>query len=94
MTEHVGFDNLQSTNDMLSIDVIPHQDGRLSMAESTTPAVPDAEIEDVARLLGVSPRTAYRIAERNEIPSYRVGGRMRFDLAEVAAAVRATRTPA
>jgi excisionase family DNA binding protein len=57
-------------------------------------AVPTDEAEDVARLLNVSLRTAYRLAETGEIPSYRVRGRLRFDLAEVAAAVRATRTPA
>jgi excisionase family DNA binding protein len=61
---------------------------------ANTPDVPKATIEDVARLLNVGPRTAYRLVEAGAIPVYRVGGRMRFDLAEVAAAVRSTRTPA
>ncbi len=55
--------------------------------------VPDAEPEDVARLLNISERSVYRLAANGEIPSYKVGGRLRFDLAEVAAAVRATRRP-
>jgi excisionase family DNA binding protein len=63
-------------------------------AEPRAPAVPTDTIEDVAAMLGVSLRTAYRLAESGSIPSYRLGTRMRFDLNEVAAAVKATRTPA
>jgi excisionase family DNA binding protein len=61
------------------------------MTDSPKLAVPDSELEDVARLLKISERSVYRMAANGEIPSYRVGGRLRFDLAEVAAAVRATR---
>jgi excisionase family DNA binding protein len=44
--------------------------------------------QDVARILGVSPRGAYRLAERREVPTYRVGRLIRFDLEEVLAALR------
>lgn len=64
------------------------------MTSPPAPTVPDAEIEEVAQLLKVSERSVYRLAANGEIPSYRVGGKLRFDLAEVAEAVRATRRPA
>ena len=64
------------------------------MTSPPAPTVPDAEPEDVARLLKISERSVYRLAASGEIPSYRVGGKIRFDLAEVAETVRATRRPA
>lgn len=64
------------------------------MTSPSAPTVPDGEVEDVAQLLKVSERSVYRLAASGEIPSYKVGGKIRFDLAEVAAAVRATRRPA
>jgi excisionase family DNA binding protein len=61
-------------------------------ADATDLTIPADTIDDVKELLGVQRRTAYRLAEQGKIPFYRVGGKMRFDLAEVAAAIRATRT--
>jgi excisionase family DNA binding protein len=66
----------------------------VAMASPPAPLVPDGEVEDVAQLLKVSERSVYRLAASGEIPSYRVGGKLRFDLSEIAAAVRATRRPA
>lgn len=64
------------------------------MTSPPPPVIPKARIGDVAALLDKSERSVYRMAASGEIPSYRVGGELRFDLAEVAAAVRATRRPA
>jgi excisionase family DNA binding protein len=64
------------------------------MTSPPAPTVPRGEIDDVARLLEISERSVYRLVASGDIPSYRIGGKLRFDLAEVAAAVRATRRPA
>ena len=64
------------------------------MSSPPAPPVPDAEVEDIAQLLRVSERSVYRLAASGEIPSYRIGGKLRFDRAEVAETVRATRRPA
>lgn len=64
------------------------------MPSPPAPTVPNGKVGDVAQLLDKSERSIYRLAASGEIPSYRVGGELRFDLAEVAAAVRATRRPA
>jgi excisionase family DNA binding protein len=61
-------------------------------ADTTDLAVPAGRIDDVADLCRVSVRTAWRLVERGDIPYYRLGAQVRFDLAEVAAAIRATRT--
>lgn len=39
-----------------------------------------ATAQDVAALLKVSPDTVYRLAARGELPSFRVGVALRFDL--------------
>ena len=49
---------------------------------------PDASVGDVADLLGISARGVYRLADTGEIPSYRVGRLLRFDVGEVLAATR------
>ena len=64
------------------------------MTSPPAPTVPDGNVEDVAQLLKRSKTSVYRLAASGEIPSYRIGGELRFDLAEVAATVRATRRPA
>lgn len=61
------------------------------MPEMPAVTVPEATAEDVADLLRISLRQAYRLAAERKIPSYRIGSRLRFDLAEVAAEIRATR---
>ena len=43
-------------------------------------------VRDLARILNVSERESYRIAER--VPHYRVGRMLRFDLDEVLGALR------
>lgn len=61
------------------------------MPEMPAVTVPEATAEDVADLLHISKRQAYRLAAERKISSYRIGGQLRFDLAEVAAEIRATR---
>lgn len=48
-----------------------------------------AEADAVAERYRISARTVYRLAKAGKIPSYRVGRQLRFDLAEVGAALRA-----
>ena len=38
---------------------------------------------EIARMLGVSPTHVYKLSEAGEIPSYRIGGAVRFDRHEV-----------
>lgn len=52
------------------------------------------EPRDIARALKVSLRTVQRMADDGDIPYYRVRGQLRFDLAEVRAALRVERTAA
>jgi excisionase family DNA binding protein len=47
--------------------------------------------EVLAERYAISPRTVYRLAADGTIPSYRVGRQLRFDPAEVLAALRQAR---
>ena len=48
------------------------------------PALPDlVGTKEVARHLGVSERTVKRFVARGELPCFRIGGQIRFDLADV-----------
>ena len=49
-----------------------HQELRMTMQELML------DIEGLARKLGVSVATARRIAKRGELPTYRIGGQLRF----------------
>ena len=40
-------------------------------------------VDELARMLGTSRTTVYRMVERGEIPFYRVSASLRFDLDEV-----------
>lgn len=44
--------------------------------------------DEVAHMLNVSPRCLYRLVDRGKVPAYRVGRQLRFELAEVLAALR------
>lgn len=46
------------------------------------------DVAGVASLLNVSKATVYRLAETNEIPSFKVGNRWRFWEHEVLASIR------
>ncbi len=50
--------------------------------------------EDVARFLGLTRKGVYGLAERRILPSIKVGGRLRFDPADVRAWVSAHRREA
>lgn len=43
---------------------------------------------ELAKLLDLSESQVYRLAQRGVIPSYRAGSTVRFDAAEVLAAIR------
>lgn len=47
-------------------------------------------IRETARLLRVSKEFLYRAAERNEIPVYRFGKALRFDIEEIRAWAKGT----
>jgi excisionase family DNA binding protein len=49
-----------------------------------------ATVEQIARKYGVSRRTVYRKVATGELPAYRFGRQLRFDEAEVSAAMRLT----
>lgn len=56
---------------------------------------PDQDLEEpgtAARALKVSVRTIQRLAEAGEIPHYRVGSQLRFNVTEVLAALRVERS--
>ena len=59
----------------------------LRLAESQPIEVPDrlVDVRGLSAILGVSEREAYRIALR--VPHFRVGRMLRFDVAEVLAAL-------
>ena len=40
-------------------------------------------VQQVARILGLHPKTIYAYVERGEMPHYKIGGRIRFDPAQV-----------
>jgi excisionase family DNA binding protein len=40
-------------------------------------------IREVALLLKINEKTAYKLASRNEIPGFKVGGSWRFDRSEI-----------
>ena len=50
------------------------------------------DVAELARALNISPRAAYRLAERG-VPHYRAGRLVRFRLEEVLEALRATPEP-
>lgn len=54
-----------------------------------TPLIRPSEL---AKLLGLSESQVYRLAQRGDIPSYRAGATVRFDAAEVLAAIRRSPT--
>jgi hypothetical protein len=51
-------------------------------------------IRDVASLLKLTEKTAYRLAARGEIPGFKVGGSWRFNRAEIDAMTRKGAKPA
>jgi len=51
----------------------------------TVPATNLANAKNIAHLVGLSKFTLYKLAKRNEIPHYRCGKAIRFDVNEVKA---------
>ncbi|TQF13776.1 helix-turn-helix domain-containing protein [Myxococcus llanfairpwllgwyngyllgogerychwyrndrobwllllantysiliogogogochensis] len=43
------------------------------------------DVERAARYLGISRKTMYRLAASGEVPSFKVGGALRFDPTRLAA---------
>jgi excisionase family DNA binding protein len=46
-------------------------------------------VNQLAEVLGISRSTVYRLVREDQIPHYSVGERLRFDVGEVKAALRA-----
>jgi excisionase family DNA binding protein len=51
-------------------------------------------VSDVAELLNISERQVYKLAAENSIPSFKIGGSVRFDPAAFAAWLRQKIAPA
>ena len=51
-------------------------------------------VSDVAELLSISERQVYKLAAENSIPSFKIGGSVRFDPAAFAAWLRQRIAPA
>ena len=41
---------------------------------------PNLSIEEVAQYFDVTPKTVYRLAQRGELPGFKIGGQWRFSL--------------
>jgi excisionase family DNA binding protein len=60
----------------------------LNLADSIDGRTNALTVSDVAELLKVSERQVYKLAAENLIPSFKVGGSVRFDPATIAAWLR------
>jgi len=50
-------------------------------------------VNELAELLGISPKTVYNLAQQRKIPFVRISNRLRFDPADVLQWVRKNRVP-
>ena len=50
-------------------------------------------VNELAELLGISPKTVYKLAQQRKIPFVRISNRLRFDPADVLQWVRKNRVP-
>ncbi len=48
-------------------------------------------IKDVTKLLNISRTTVYRLLEKGDIPSYKIGNQLRFKLSEIEAYIEASK---
>ena len=57
---------------------------KLNLIEELEARSGGIKVSDLAAILGVDDKHIYRMAARGQIPSFRVGGAVRFDPQEVA----------
>jgi excisionase family DNA binding protein len=60
----------------------------MNLADSLDQRGTALTVSDVAELLNISERQVYKLAASNRIPSFRLGGSVRFDPSDVAAWLR------
>jgi len=65
------------------VNLADHLDGRTNALT----------VSDVAELLNISERQVYKLAAENRIPSFKIGGSVRFDPAAFAAWLRQKMEP-
>jgi excisionase family DNA binding protein len=66
----------------------------VNLADSLDGRTKALTVSDVAELLNISERQVYKLAAENRIPSFKIGGSVRFDPAEIAAWLRQKIAPA
>lgn len=62
---------------------------KLNLIEELEARSGGIKVSDLAAILGVDDKHIYRMAARGQLPSFRVGGAVRFDPQEVAKWLRA-----
>lgn len=62
---------------------------KLNLIEELEARSGGIKVSDLASILGVDDKHIYRMAARGQLPSFRVGGAVRFDPQEVAKWLRA-----
>ena len=60
----------------------------MNLADSMDGRTNALTVSDVAELLNISERQVYKLAAENRIPSFKIGGSVRFDPAAFAAWLR------
>jgi excisionase family DNA binding protein len=66
----------------------------MDLADSLERRASALTVSDVAELLNVSERQVYKLAAQNRIPSFKIGGSVRFDPSAFAAWLRRKMAPA
>ena len=66
----------------------------MNLADSLEKRTTALTVAEVAKLLSVNPRQVYTLAAQNRIPSFKVGGCVRFDPSTVASWLRQKMVPA
>jgi len=66
----------------------------VNLADSLDGRTSALTVSDVAELLNISERQVYKLAAENGIPSFKIGGSVRFDPAAIAAWLRQRIAPA
>jgi len=66
----------------------------VNLADSLDRRTTALTVSDVAELLNISERQVYKLAAENRIPSFKIGGSVRFDPAAFAVWLRQKMAPA
>jgi excisionase family DNA binding protein len=65
----------------------------MNLADSLDARTTALTVAELAELLSISERQVYKLAASNRIPSFKIGGSVRFDPADVAAWLRQRMVP-